>query len=346
MSAEPAMPYYNTMLPITLYVISHKSGSFAAAVQSASRWGLVAVLRKLFLAIIVIALAWLAWEWITFPNVARLATEPPSTTAFMELRKKQLRAEGKDDTILYQWVSYGRISPYLRRAALVAEDDDFYHHDGVDMKGIQEAIQKDWQKGTITHGGSTITQQLAKNLYLSPSRNPFRKLKEYFIARSLERHLTKKRILEIYLNVVEMGERVYGAEAAARFYFHESASALNPQQAALLGGCLPNPRIMNPGSPNKRLRWRQRMILSRMRRWGYLFEQEVLTEKKPGTTPGSPQPTDTDLTPPSATDTATPAPPDETTTTTTTAAPTETTTEPSPSSPPAQETAAPPPGDR
>src|SRR5437763_4577187 len=213
--------------------------------------------------------------------------EPPSTTAFMELRKKELRAEGKDDTIRYQWVAYGRISPYLRRAVLVAEDDDFYHHDGIDMKGIQEAIEKDWQKGKITHGGSTITQQLAKNLYLSPSRNPFRKLKEYFIARSLEEHLTKKRILELYLNVVEMGERVYGAEAAARHYFNKSASALTPSEAALLAGCLPNPRAMDPGSANKRLRSRQHMILARMRRWGYLAEEEVLTAKKPEAPPAT-----------------------------------------------------------
>src|SRR5437868_14800425 len=110
----------------------------------------------------------------------------------------------------------------------------------------------------------------SKNLYLDPSRNPFRKVEEYFIARSLEKHLSKKRILGLYLNVVEMGERVYGAEAAARHYFHKSASALTPTEAATLAGCLPNPRVMDPGAPNKRLRSRERMILSRMRRWGYL----------------------------------------------------------------------------
>jgi len=168
---------------------------------------------------------------------------------------------------------------------------------------MKEAIQRDWDRKKMTHGGSTITQQLAKNLYLSPSRNPLRKVKEYFIAQSLEKHLSKKRILELYLNVVEMGERVYGAEAAAKFYFHRSASALSPQQAALLAGCLPNPRIMNPGAPNKRLRFRQRMILSRMRRWGYLMEEETLTAKKPAAAP-----TDTALQQTPATDTATPAP--------------------------------------
>src|SRR5438552_10735927 len=218
----------------------------------------------------------------------------------MEQRKKELRREGKDDHLEYAWVSYGRISPALRRAVLVAEDNEFYEHSGVDMKAMQEAIKKDWEKKRMTQGGSTITMQLAKNLYLSSSRNPIRKLKEYLLARSLENHLTKKRILELYLNVVEMGERVYGAEAAARQYFGEPASALSPQQAALLAGCLPNPREMNPAHPNSRLRSRQSMILGRMRRWGYLFEKEVLTARPPQAVPLPPTQTtapatDTDL---------------------------------------------------
>jgi monofunctional biosynthetic peptidoglycan transglycosylase len=239
------------------------------------------VIKRLFLAFFVAVLLWLAYEILTFPDVGKLAKEPPKTTAFMELRKKQLRAKGESDELRWKWVSYGNISPYLRRAVLVAEDDSFYEHHGVDVDAMKEAFERNWKRKKVSAGGSTITQQLAKNLYLSPSRNPVRKIREYFIARALEKHLTKKRILEIYLNVVELGERVYGAEAASRFYFSKSASVLSPSQAALLAGSLPNPRVMNPGSPNKRLRWRQRMILSRMRRWGYLFERQVLAEKKP-----------------------------------------------------------------
>jgi monofunctional biosynthetic peptidoglycan transglycosylase len=153
-------------------------------------------------------------------------------------------------------------------------------------------------------------------------------LKEYLLARSLEKHLTKKRILELYLNVVEMGERVYGAEAASRHYFKKAAADLSPRESVLLAGSLPNPRIMNPGSPNKRLLARQRMILSRMRRWGYLFEKEVLTAPKPAAAPppaatAAPA-TDTDLAPESTdtaattetTDTGVP-PPAQTDTTTT-----------------------------
>jgi monofunctional biosynthetic peptidoglycan transglycosylase len=239
------------------------------------------VIKRILLVLLAVILLWLGWEVVTFPDVSALAKEPPKTTAFMEQRKKKLRAEGKSDELKWKWVAYGRISPYLRRAVLVAEDDSFYEHEGVDVDAMKEAFERNWKRKKLASGGSTITQQLAKNLYLSPSRNPLRKLKEYFIARALEKHLSKKRILEIYLNVVELGERVYDAEAASRFYFAKSASALSPSEAALLAGSLPNPRVMVPGKPNKRLRWRQRMILSRMRRWGYLFERQVLAEKKP-----------------------------------------------------------------
>lgn len=255
--------------------------------------------------VLLLVVAFALWVWLTFPDVVALKDQWPKATAFMELRKRELRAEGKDDTLLYEPVEYARISPYLRRAALVAEDSEFYEHKALDVEALKDAIRRDWEKKKLTQGGSTITQQLAKNLYLNPSRNPLRKIQEYFIARSLEDHLSKKRILELYLNVVEMGERVYGAEAAAQFYFRVSASELTPSQAALLAGCLPNPREMNPGDPNKRLRARQRMILARMRRWGYLFEEEVLTKQN------APPPPELEQTP--ATDTATPAPTQTTT---------------------------------
>jgi monofunctional biosynthetic peptidoglycan transglycosylase len=278
------------------------------------------VIRRTLLLFALVVLGIAAYEWITFPNIEELKSGFPKTTSFMEIRRAELRSEGKDDTLQYTPVAYDRISPYLRRGVLVAEDNGFYEHSGVDTEAMREAFERDWKRKKITHGGSTITQQLAKNLYLSPSRNPLRKVREYFIALSLERHLTKKRILELYLNVVEMGERLYGAEAASQFYFHKPASALSSREAALLAGCLPNPRDMTPADPNKRLRARQRMILARLRRWGYLAESEVLTEKKPE----APPVTDTALqqTPPS--DTASPEP-TETGTTTTDTTVTETT---------------------
>ncbi|MGK2859714.1 MAG: monofunctional biosynthetic peptidoglycan transglycosylase [Thermoanaerobaculia bacterium] len=242
------------------------------------RRGLV---RRIAIGLLAALLLFLAIEWLRFPDVAKLRKENPKTTAFMELRRKQLRSEGKSDELKHRWVPYERISPNLRRAVIVSEDSAFYEHEGIDVEELKKSMETNLEKGKLARGGSTITQQLAKNLYLSPSKNPYRKVRELLITRALERELTKKRIFEIYLNVVEYGEQVYGAEAAARFYFNKPALALSPSEAALLAGCLPNPRKMNPGAPNKRLRARQRIILSRMNRWGRYFEQEVLTAPAP-----------------------------------------------------------------
>jgi len=306
----------------------------------------LSLLKRIALFVLLGLLGWLAWEWITFPDVAKLVKERPTTTAFMEQRKRELRRQGKSDELEWRWIPYGKISPYLRRGVLVAEDNEFYEHEGVDTKAMREAFERNWKRGRITHGGSTITQQLAKNLYLSPSRNPVRKLREYFIARALEKHLSKKRILEIYLNVVELGERTYGAEAGARRHFGKSAASLSASEAALLAGSLPNPRVMNPSKPNRRLRSRQRMILSRMKRWGYLFEREVLTEKKPepettttettataSDTAATAPVTDTDLTPETLTETTT-----ETTATEIVPTTTETTTDSTMETPPSATT--------
>jgi monofunctional biosynthetic peptidoglycan transglycosylase len=146
----------------------------------------------------------------------------------------------------------------------VSEDAAFWQHEGVDYDELQKSIELDWARLQLTRGASTITQQLAKNLYLSPSRNPLRKFRELIIARRLEAELSKRRILELYLNVIEWGDGIYGVEAAAQTYFHKSAAALTPAEAALLAGCIPNPRMMNPSKPTRRLNRRQQIILSRM----------------------------------------------------------------------------------
>jgi monofunctional glycosyltransferase len=147
---------------------------------------------------------------------------------------------------------------------LVAEDDLFWQHEGVDFGQLQQSIEADWTRGRFLRGGSTITQQLAKNLYLSPSRNPIRKLRELIIARRLEAELRKARIFELYLNVIEWGDGVYGIEAAARTYFGTSAATLGPAESALLAGAIVNPRLLNPARPGARLRRRQQLILRRM----------------------------------------------------------------------------------
>ena len=211
-----------------------------------------------------IAGAFLGYIYLTLPDVRVLRTANPSTTAFIELRAREAQARGAPPRRLQKWVSYRNISPHLKRAVLVAEDSAFWTHEGIDMEQLQESLELDWARGRLTRGGSTITQQLAKNLYLSPSRNPVRKLRELIIARRLEAELAKSRILELYLNVIEWGDGIYGAEAAARAYFQQAASALGPSESALLAAAIINPRLLNPAHPGARLLRRQQLILRRM----------------------------------------------------------------------------------
>jgi monofunctional biosynthetic peptidoglycan transglycosylase len=207
-----------------------------------------------------IALYWL----VTFPDVAGLAKTNPSSTALIESRMAEARAQGRPSKPLWSWVPLSRISPYLQRAVIVAEDASFYQHEGFDWQGIKEAAARNLEAGKLQRGGSTITQQLAKNLYLSSQKNLLRKANEALITRSLERHLSKKRILELYLNVAEWGRGVYGAEAAAQHHFGKSAQDLTQGEAALLAAILPSPRRYDPLRMTPYLSKRRDQILQRM----------------------------------------------------------------------------------
>ena len=211
-----------------------------------------------------VGFACLVYAYLTLPDVRPLVASNPTTTAFIELRADEAREKGQKPRRVQRWVGYSHLSPDLKRAVLVAEDDAFFQHEGVDLAQLQESLEIDWAKGKFTRGASTITQQLAKNLYLSPSKNPLRKLRELIIARRLEAELRKARILEIYLNVIEWGDGIYGAEAAAQTYFRSAASNLDPNEAALLAGAIINPRLLNPSRPTGRLLRRQQLILRRM----------------------------------------------------------------------------------
>jgi len=184
--------------------------------------------------------------YFLFPDVAALGKTNPKKTAFMEYREKEWQREGKKKKIQQRWVSLSQISPYAVKAVIIAEDDKFWKHEGFDFEAMQKALEKDIQKGKFKVGGSTISQQLAKNLYLSPSKNPVRKIKEAILTWRIENHLSKKRIIEIYLNVAEWGDGVFGIEMAARTHYGKSAAALNAQEAAKLAAVLPNPRKFNP----------------------------------------------------------------------------------------------------
>ena len=221
------------------------------------------ILRGLTIAAAV-AFAVIAYWYLTLPDVRVLATTNPTTTAFMRLRESEAASQGRTLRHLHQWVRYSRISKNLQRAVIVAEDSRFFEHEGLDMEEIRKSIEINMERGAAIRGASTITQQLAKNLYLSPSKNPARKLRELIITRRMEAALPKARIFEIYLNVIEWGDGIWGAEAAARTYFGVSAASLSREQAALLAGAIINPRVLNPARPNRRLLSRQRIILSRM----------------------------------------------------------------------------------
>jgi monofunctional biosynthetic peptidoglycan transglycosylase len=203
---------------------------------------------------------------LTLPDVRPLATQPPATTAFIELRLREARAAGRPARRLQRWVPYSRIGNTLKRAVLIAEDSAFFDHEGIDYEQLRLSIEASLENFELSRsrGASTITQQLAKNLYLSPSRNPLRKFRELLITRLLEGALPKRRILELYLNEIEWGDGIYGAEAAARTYFGVPAAALSAEQAALLAGAIINPRLYSPASPPRRLLARQRLILRRM----------------------------------------------------------------------------------
>ena len=223
------------------------------------------MLKRLALAFVLLVMAAAIAFYATLPDVKPLLTSWPRTTAFIESRKAELARAGEPTRLEWVPVPLSRISPHLRRAVVAAEDARFYEHDGVDWEAIRGALEKDWEKRRLSAGASTITQQLAKNLYLSSARTPWRKLKEWAITRRLERLLPKERILEPYLNVVELGRRTYGVEAAARRYFGKSAASLTPREAAMLAAMLPSPRIYDPVRHASRVERRARRILRWMR---------------------------------------------------------------------------------
>jgi monofunctional glycosyltransferase len=216
---------------------------------------------------------WLAFTIyciFSIPNLCDLKKANPKTTAFQELRKKQWEKKKLKKKIVKIWVPLTAISPHLKNAVLTAEDPNFYHHHGLDLYAMKIAMEENWEEKSIVRGASTITQQLMKNLYLSPSQNPMRKWQEAILALRVERCVSKNRLLEIYLNVIEWGEAVYGAEAASRKYFGKSASSLNPEEAATLAAMIPNPIARNPAKWNPKLQRKKNWILKLMHKTGKL----------------------------------------------------------------------------
>ena len=227
------------------------------------------ILLKSFL--LSLFLGWVVYEYATLPDVTPLKRRNPRITALMELRDEEYQGRGLNPARRQIWVSYDAVSEHLKKAVLVSEDAAFFSHRGVDLFELKEAVKADWERGQLKRGASTITMQLARNLYLSPSKDPLRKLREIAIALQLENALSKRRIFEIYLNVVEWGEGIYGIEAASRHYFSKPASQVDPGEAATLAALLPSPR--NPSE--KSLLSRRNTILNRMAKVGHISDAEL-----------------------------------------------------------------------
>ncbi len=211
-----------------------------------------------FLALLLLYQLWIfahVWWWVD---------HNPASSAFMESRLEAMQDKNPDAELQHQWVPYAKISVHLKRALIAAEDAKFVDHEGFDWEGIQKAYEKNLKKGKIVAGGSTISQQLAKNLFLSTKRTPWRKAEEVLITVMLEKMMDKRRILEIYLNVIEWGNGVFGAEAAARHYYHASAGQLSAEQAAKLAAMAPNPRYYDKHREARGLLRKTEIILGRM----------------------------------------------------------------------------------
>ena len=237
--------------------------------------------KILFSILVGAILVWLIYELVTFPGISKLRTENPTTSSMIEYRISEARSEGREPKKAMIWMPIEQISPHLQRAVLAGEDARFFEHKGFDWDAINKAWEEAQKEGekeakaegdydenawippmpSFKRGASTLTQQLAKNLYLSEERSFLRKGREALYTYFLERELSKKRLLEIYLNVIEWGDGIYGAEAAARTYFNKSASSLTPAEAAYLSAMIPSPlNVFNPKKNPKRVKRRQRVI--------------------------------------------------------------------------------------
>jgi monofunctional biosynthetic peptidoglycan transglycosylase len=237
------------------------------------------------------AVIWAAYSWVTLPDASDLVSENPATTAFIERYRDRRERDPTLPPVRWQWVPASAISVHVKRAVVSAEDLEFFHHDGFSRAEMGAAV-RDALQGADLRGASTITQQLAKNLWLSPSRNPLRKVKEAILTRRLEAALTKARILDLYLNVAEFGPGIYGVGAAARHYFGKSAAALTEREAAMLAASLPRPSTWHPGVDSPTYRRYVEEILDRMRRARFLWRY-VTPLPLPQSPPSAPAPSAT-----------------------------------------------------
>ncbi len=260
------------------------------------RTGAGAFFGKLILALVLAPVLYFGF-YLIYPNVSALRERNPGKTAFMRYREREWEREGADRKLVHTWVPIEKVSPYVAKAVIISEDDKFWSHEGFDIEALEDAARKNLERREFAFGASTISQQLAKNLYLTPRKSILRKVTEAIITWRLERTLSKRRILELYLNVAEWGEGIFGIEAAARHYYNKSAASLTARQAARLAAVLPNPRRWNPTGGSRLVERRANRIYTIMARRGQIDREydNIMRDRPKGTTP-APAPADS-LTP-------------------------------------------------
>lgn len=234
-----------------------------------------------FLCLVVGLMLYTAYFLLSLPQVDDLKHKNPEITAIMEQRIKEAAEKGETLHIRQQWVPFDAIPQLLKDTVRISEDAGFYYHQGIDYYELKEAIKRNLKEGKKARGGSTITQQLAKNLFLSTEKSYSRKAKEFVLAKKLESHLSKDRIFSLYLNVIELGKGIFGVEAASRYYFKKSVGQLNLSEMVRLVSVIPKPLKVNPLSNSSRyLKWRANLLLDRLFKYDYIAEKEYIKAKE------------------------------------------------------------------
>lgn len=208
------------------------------------------------------------------PDVTDLIKSNPKTTALMQERLNQAKSAGKKLRIKQDWVQFNQIPDLLKKSVRISEDANFYFHQGIDLEELEESIKKNFEKGEFARGASTITQQLAKNLYLNTDKSLIRKIKEYFIAKYLEENLSKNRIFHIYLNIIELGHGIFGVAAASEYYFNIPVENLSNEEIIRLTAIIPRPLSVRADGNSKWLLWRCRWITDKLLRYKYIDQPE------------------------------------------------------------------------
>ncbi len=212
--------------------------------------------------------------FLSLPDVTELVNKNPSSTSFIEMRKQQAAAKNKKLRIRQSWVRFSQIPTLLKQAIRITEDASFYKHGGVDYDELKEAIKRDLDEGQFSRGASTITQQLAKNLYLSSEKTIIRKIKEFLIARRLEQSLSKSRIYHLYLNIIELGPGIFGVQAAANYFYGRDISELSTEQIVRLTAIISRPLVENPRKNSDWLLWKSNWVLQKLLQYNYISQQE------------------------------------------------------------------------